>query len=123
MVTWNGLGGAGQKNRMPANSPEAVRERWESGDDFGFWRFEPASDTRPQQVTRQTVSGVTASPESIALPKDLRKRGWTFVGPTMMYAFMPAMRLVNDHIEGCAARAKALQDRAEFKSPARMKAP
>lgn len=53
-----------------------------------FWRFEPATDTRPQQITRQTMSGVTTSPESIALSKDLRKRGWSFVGPTTMYALM-----------------------------------
>ena len=85
-----------------------------------FWRFEPAPDTRPQQITRQSMSGVTTSLESIALSKDLRKRGWSFVGPTTMYAFMQAMGLVNDHIEGCSARAKALDARAAFKSPASM---
>lgn len=83
-----------------------------------FWRFEPAPDTRPQQITRQTMSGITTSPQSIALSKDLRRRGWSFVGPTTMYAFMQAMGLVNDHIEVCAARAKALDARAAFKSPA-----
>ena len=45
-----------------------------------------------------------ATPESTALSKDLRKRGWTFVGPTTMYAFMQAMGLVNDHLHGCAFR-------------------
>ena len=85
-----------------------------------FWRFEPAPDTRPSQITRQTMSGVSTSSESIALSKDLRKRGWSFVGPTTMYAFMQAMGLVNDHIEGCVARAKAMQARAAFKSPAQM---
>ena len=79
-----------------------------------FWRFEPAPDTR------QSMSGVTTSLESIALSKDLRKRGWSFVGPTTMYAFMQALGLVNDHIEGCSARAKALDARAAFKSPASM---
>ena len=44
------------------------------------------------------------SPASVALSKDLKRRGWTFVGPTTMYAFMQAMGLVNDHIEGCAVR-------------------
>ena len=82
-----------------------------------FWRFEPASDTRPHQITRQTMSGVTTSPGSIVLSKDLRKRGWSFVGPTTMYAFMQAMGLVNDHIEGCAARARALQARADLTPP------
>jgi DNA-3-methyladenine glycosylase I len=83
-----------------------------------FWRFEPAPGSRPQQITRQTLSGITTSPESVALSKDLRKRGWTFVGPTTVYAFMQAMGLVNDHLEGCATRAKALGARAAFKSPA-----
>ena len=41
------------------------------------------------------------STESVALSKDLRKRGWTFVGPTTIYAFMQAMGLVNDHVEEC----------------------
>ena len=85
-----------------------------------FWRFEPAPDTRPQQITRQSMSGVTTSLESIALSKDLRKRGWSFVGPTTIYAFMQAMGLVNDHLEGCSARSKALDARAAFKSPASM---
>jgi DNA-3-methyladenine glycosylase I len=62
------------------------------------------------------MSGVTTSPESVALSKDLRKRGWSFVGPTTMYAFMQAMGLVNDHIQGCAARSRALQARSDFKS-------
>jgi DNA-3-methyladenine glycosylase I len=72
----------------------------------------------PHQITRQSMSGITTSSESIALSKDLRKRGWSFVGPTTMYAFMQAMGLVNDHIEGCIAGAKVLQARADFSSPA-----
>lgn len=80
-----------------------------------FWRYEPEQESRPHQVTRQTMSGITASPESIAMSKDLRKRGWSFVGPTTLYAFMQAMGLVNDHIEGCGARINALQARTEFK--------
>ncbi len=85
-----------------------------------FWRFEPAPDSRPQQITRQSMSGVTTSLESIALSKDLRKRGWSFVGPTTMYAFMQAMGMVNDHIEGCSVRAKVLNARVAFKPPASM---
>ena len=49
------------------------------------------------------------SAESIAMSKDLKKRGWSFVGPTTVYAFMQAMGLVNDHIEGCHVRALAAQ--------------
>ena len=44
------------------------------------------------------------TPESTAMSKDLKKRGWSFVGPTTVYAFMQAMGLVNDHLEGCFAR-------------------
>ncbi|MBV8618777.1 MAG: DNA-3-methyladenine glycosylase I [Curvibacter sp.] len=82
-----------------------------------FWRFEPGSATRPAQVTQQTLQGVSTSPESVALSKDLRRRGWSFVGPTTAYAFMQAMGLVNDHLEGCSARPAALQARAMQPGP------
>jgi len=65
------------------------------------WRFEPAPSARPRRVT----------PESTAMSKDLKRRGWTFVGPTTIYAFMQAMGLVNDHIAGCASRALVEQAR------------
>ena len=84
-----------------------------------FWGYEPASGSRPPTITHQTLSGMTTSPESIALSKDLRKRGWSFVGPTTMYAFMQAMGLVNDHLEGCHARESALKARAAFVRPTR----
>jgi len=73
------------------------------------WRFEPEPETRP---TRRTTS-----PEAVALSKDLKKRGWTFVGPTTTYAFMQAMGLVNDHFEGCAARPRAEKARKGFRRP------
>ena len=57
------------------------------------------------------------TPESIALSKDLKKRGWSFVGPTTVYAFMQAMGLVNDHIEGCFCRAEVERERRAFKRP------
>ena len=57
---------------------------------------------------------MTTSPESIAMSKDLKKRGWSFVGPTTVYAFMQAMGLVNDHVEGCHARKQALDARAKL---------
>jgi DNA-3-methyladenine glycosylase I len=84
-----------------------------------FWGFEPPAGHRPAVITQQTLSGVTTSAESIALSKDLRKRGWSFVGPTTMYAFMQAMGLVNDHLEGCHARERALAARAAFTVPQR----
>ena len=82
-----------------------------------FWRYEPDPSQRPLEVTHQTLSGMTTSAQSISLSKDLRKRGWSFVGATTMYAFMQAMGLVNDHIVGCAARGRASAARAEFKLP------
>ncbi len=78
-----------------------------------FWRHEPdpANLGKPQSVS--------TSPESIALSKDLKKRGWKFVGPTTVYAFMQAMGLINDHAEGCFARPRAAAARKKFKSPGR----
>ena len=83
-------------------------------DEFGsisayIWRFEPEPRSRPLRRT--------TSPEAIALSKDLKKRGWTFVGPTTTYAFMQAMGLVNDHLEGCATRPRAEKARKRFRKP------
>jgi DNA-3-methyladenine glycosylase I len=55
--------------------------------------------------------------ESIALSKELKKRGWKFVGPTTIYAFMQAMGLVNDHVEDCVIRTKVERARKAFKRP------
>ena len=60
---------------------------------------------------------MATTPESIALSKDLKKRGWTFVGPTTVYAFMQAMGLVNDHLEGCHVREEAETHRGRFRRP------
>jgi DNA-3-methyladenine glycosylase I len=77
-----------------------------------IWRYEPG----PQLLASpQTVS---TSRESEALSNDLKKQGWKFVGPTTLYAFMQAMGLVNDHVEGCVVRAKAERERRAFKTPA-----
>ena len=69
-------------------------------------------------MTRESLSASEAAPSPKQLSKDLKKRGWTFVGPTTMYAFMQAMGLVNDHLEGCASRELALAARAAFTPPA-----
>jgi DNA-3-methyladenine glycosylase I len=81
-------------------------------DEFGslsnyVWRFEPDGKSRPKKVTWGVLKTMATTPESVALSKDLRKRGWTFVGPTTMYAFMQAMGLVNDHLHGCHVRSRA----------------
>lgn len=71
-----------------------------------FWRWEPPATSRPRQLDKAALMTMATSPESIALSKDLRKRGWSFVGPTTCYAFMQAVGLVNDHLTGCPARAR-----------------
>ena len=82
-----------------------------------FWRWEPDPSSRPAQVTRAAMRALTTSAESIALSKDLKKQGWSFVGPTTVYAFMQAMGLVNDHLDGCVVRARALDARMAFVPP------
>lgn len=69
-----------------------------------FWQYQPEPSSRPDKVDYQFLTSQTKSPESLALSKDLKKRGWRFVGPTTVYAFMQAMGMVNDHIEGCDFR-------------------
>jgi len=69
-----------------------------------FWRWRPDPSSRPRRLTWKALRRLGSTPESLALSRDLKKRGWTFVGPTTAYAFMQAMGLVNDHVEGCAVR-------------------
>ncbi|HSO04688.1 MAG TPA: DNA-3-methyladenine glycosylase I, partial [Candidatus Limnocylindrales bacterium] len=66
----------------------------------------------------EDVRTLTTAPAAIALSKDLKRRGFRFVGPTTMYAFMQAMGLVNDHTEDCACRSLAEEARRSFKVPA-----
>jgi DNA-3-methyladenine glycosylase I len=69
-----------------------------------FWSFAPQAPFG-REVTAQHPSGVpSTSPSATRLSKDLKKRGWKFVGPTTMYSFMQSMGLVNDHVEGCWVR-------------------
>jgi DNA-3-methyladenine glycosylase I len=84
-----------------------------------FWGFEPGRDARPARITWPVLKGMAKTPESTALSRELKKRGWTFVGPTTAYAFMQAMGLVNDHVEGCAIRERAERVRARFRRPRR----
>ncbi len=81
------------------------------------WRLEPHPTSRPERIDAAYLKSATTSPASVQLSKDLKKRGWSFVGPTTMYAFMQAMGLVNDHHEGCASRQAALAARAAFTPP------
>ncbi|MGP9764309.1 DNA-3-methyladenine glycosylase I [Halomonas sp. AOP13-D3-9] len=77
-----------------------------------FWRYEPDADSLAAPQTQ------TTSPESIALSKELKKRGWKFVGPTTAFAFMQAMGLLNDHSPSCITRERVEQARQQFQRPA-----
>lgn len=74
-----------------------------------FWQYEAGMSDDPQTAS--------TSPESVALSKDLKKRGWKFVGPTTVYAFMQAAGLVNDHAESCIIRARVIEARKQFTPP------
>jgi len=75
-----------------------------------FWRYQPATPSTGEVVPAQTA-------ESLALSKELKKRGWKFVGPTTVYAFMQAMGMVNDHAPGCVTRAAVAQAQQRLQRP------
>ncbi|MBL0212356.1 MAG: DNA-3-methyladenine glycosylase I [Myxococcales bacterium] len=68
------------------------------------WGFLPPAKERPRVMTRAALQNMPSTPTSLRLSKELKRRGWSFVGPTTLYAFMQAMGMVNDHLEGCAIR-------------------
>ncbi|MEH6542298.1 MAG: DNA-3-methyladenine glycosylase I [Porticoccaceae bacterium] len=76
-----------------------------------FWSYEPDEKRLSEPQTASICE------ESVALSKELKRRGWKFVGPTTAYAFMQAMGLVNDHAIGCIYRAKVEHARKQFKRP------
>jgi len=78
-----------------------------------IWRYEPDAEQLAEPQTAST------SAASVALSKDLKKLSWKFVGPTTVYAFMQAMRLINDHVEGCIIRAEVNRARNGFERPRR----
>ncbi|HET8647146.1 MAG TPA: DNA-3-methyladenine glycosylase I [Vicinamibacteria bacterium] len=82
-----------------------------------LWRFEPRPAARPRRLTQAVLKGLTTCPEAGALSKELKRRRWTFVGPTTLYAFMQGVGLVNDHLEGCPVRPQVERIRARLKRP------
>lgn len=99
-----------------------ARRAIELRDEFGtlgtfFWCFEPPAGERPDVMDLDTLRANPTTPTSIRLSKDLKKRGWTFVGPTTVYAFMQAMGLVNDHLPGCFCQPEVDRLRASFSRP------
>ena len=99
-----------------AKQAEALRDEFGSLAAY-FWSWEPDARSRPRRLTRSALMQLARTPQSIALSKDLKKRGWTFVGPTTVYAFMQAMGLVNDHLEGCASRVRIEDARSALQRP------
>ena len=82
-----------------------------------FWRWEPPPAERPKRIDQAALTAMPKTERSVALSKDLRRRGWTYVGPTTVYAFMQAVGLVNDHLDGCPARQQAAAERRAFERP------
>lgn len=87
------------------NAHRVLELRAEFGSLHGFVRHH-APPPRPHRLDWQTLRAIPKSPESTALSKELRRRGWSFVGPTTVYAFMQAVGLVDDHVAGCCIRAE-----------------
>ena len=99
-----------------------ARRACDLADEFGslavwFWSHEPPPRSRPRRLTWAALRKLNSTPESTALSKDLKRRGWSYVGPTTVYAFMQAMGLVNDHLDGCEIREAVERDRACFRRP------
>ncbi len=80
-----------------------------------IWSFEPAR--RTGGLDRAALAELAHTADSAALAKDLKRRGWRFVGPTTVYAFMQAMGLVNDHLDGCHSQGPAGEARRSFARP------
>jgi DNA-3-methyladenine glycosylase I len=81
------------------------------------WSFAPPAKERPRKMTLAALRRASQSPSAAALAKDLKKRGWTFVGPTTCYAFMQAVGIVDDHLDGCTIRPAVEAARARFAPP------
>ncbi|TKK30000.1 DNA-3-methyladenine glycosylase I [Pseudomonas sp. CFBP13528] len=82
-----------------------------------IWSFEPGPQERPAVVDMAYWKANPTSPASVRLSRALKKRGWTFVGPTTMYALMQALGMVNDHLEGCICRGRIEALRHQFERP------
>jgi DNA-3-methyladenine glycosylase I len=101
------------------NNAKRARELAEEAGSLAawFWKFEPGPEERPARFDYASLMALAKTPASTRISKELKKRGWSFVGPTTVYAFMQAVGLVNDHVEGCACRAEVEAERSAFKRP------
>lgn len=82
-----------------------------------LWQFEPLPGERPDRLTLAGYQANPVSACSINLSRALKQRGWTYVGPTTMHAFLQAMGLVNDHLSGCVCRERVEQQRRTLVRP------
>jgi DNA-3-methyladenine glycosylase I len=100
------------------NARRVLALREETGSLAAFvWRFEPGPASRPKTFDWESLRKIVDCPESHALAKELKRRGFSFVGPTTLYAFMQAVGMVNDHVEGCIHREEVEAARAAFARP------
>jgi DNA-3-methyladenine glycosylase I len=81
------------------------------------WGYEPDPRSRPRRLDRAALMRLPANDQAAAMSKDLKRRGWAFVGPTTLYAFMQAMGLVNDHMGACHFHQVVEGARSEFRRP------
>lgn len=108
----------GKINATINNAQRAQEMRGEFGTLAAyFWSFEAKPEDRPDDLSWEQIKTMAITDESKALSKDLKKRGWKFVGPTTCYAFMQAMGLVNDHVEDCFCRAEVEAERDKLVRP------
>lgn len=102
-----------------SNAVQAVKMAAEIGSLAAwFWQYEPEANSHPAIKSKQDASTRTTCATAIAMSKDLKKRGWKFVGPTTAYAFMQAMGMVNDHLTDCPQFAVVEKLRQKLKRPA-----
>ena len=81
------------------------------------WTFEPDERGRPVVATLAELTALGIPAEAVDLSKDLKRRGWSFIGPTTTYSFMQAVGMVNDHLDGCDIRAQVTTERTNFRRP------
>jgi DNA-3-methyladenine glycosylase I len=91
-------------------------------DEFGslasyVWSYEPDERSRPKRLDWPTLEAMGPAAEATSMSKDLKRRGWSFVGPTTVYSFMEAVGLVDDHVSDCAFREEVESERRVFPRP------
>ena len=100
------------------NARRALEVQTEFGSLAAFyWQFEPPEAERPKTLSAKDIRELSQTEASRRLSKELKRRGFSFVGPTTAYAFMQAMGVVNDHLEGCGVREAVEEARRRFKRP------